>query len=230
MKSQTCTARAKSGRMCKSKTKKGQYCWVHLKQIEGLRIMLSRIPGAGLGLFAFRDFAAGENVARYTGDLVPSVNDGEGGAYYLELSEEKSIDAARTNAGEGRWCNDPRMSGNRANVRFVSFPAGPRARLEATRPIKKGTEILVSYGPAYWNYYTRRAKAAGLGPLPVATPAEMAAARARQSIEEREARIDIRQVKLAKQAKQAQRKRIRQAQRKQAAAALRKQAAREPDP
>src|SRR5690606_18792308 len=86
----------------------------------------------------------------YTGDVVPLTSDRDGGPYYLQTRAHEAVDAARTNAGEGRWINDPRGSGRRANSRFVLYRG--RACVELTRDVQADEEIFVSYGGTYWRY------------------------------------------------------------------------------
>ena len=79
----------------------GQYCWNHLRQHTGLRIEKSLVPGGGKGLFAARRLPSNHRID-YTGDRVALDGDNSG-SYFLELSRRVTgIDAARTNAGEGR--------------------------------------------------------------------------------------------------------------------------------
>lgn len=154
MPSQRCTASTKKGPQCCQRTAKGQYCWNHLRSISGLRIMRSSVPGAGLGLFASRPLPADKRID-YTGDRVPLESDTDGGAYFLQISKHRAIDAARTNAGEGRWVNDPRGTDSSANSEFSLYtpPGKPRvACVKTLRPIAKGEEILVKYGAQYWRY------------------------------------------------------------------------------
>jgi hypothetical protein len=157
MGSQRCTANNRTGKQCASRTLHGQYCWVHRAQLDGTRIKASSVPGAGKGLWAAtRDFGPGDIIARYTGDLVPTVAggraDGFGGSHYvLELSDAVSIDAARTNTADGRMVNDARGSGQRPNCRFSVNQRAKTATLRAVRRIAKGAEILVSYGRQFWH-------------------------------------------------------------------------------
>ena len=150
MPSQRCTADTRSGRQCAQRTCAGEFCWVHLLQQRGLRIRGSLIPGAGKGLVAQRDFRPGDKIADYTGDIVPTGGNLQNSMYVLELSEAVSIDAARTNAGEGRWVNDAHNSGRRNNARFSCNQRAKTACLRATTRIRKGDEVLVSYGRNFW--------------------------------------------------------------------------------
>jgi len=150
MPSQRCTAQTKRGGHCRQRTAKGQYCWNHLRSIEGLRLRKSAIPGAGLGLHAARALPKGKHLL-YSGDSVELRSDQDGGPYYLQVANSRAIDAARANTAEGRWVNDPRGSGHRANCRFVVHQG--RACVEAMREIQKDEELLVSYGAGYWRYH-----------------------------------------------------------------------------
>ena len=158
--SQRCTAKTKKGDHCRQRTAKGQFCWCHLQSERGLRIKLSTIPNAGLGLFASRALPEGHFVD-YTGDRVPLDSDSDGGVYFLEVKKGEAIDAARTNSGEGRWVNDPRGTNKAANAEFTLYtPPGGRRRagLRTTRPMVKGEEILVKYGADYWRFSRPKAQ------------------------------------------------------------------------
>jgi hypothetical protein len=149
MPSQRCTADNKRGLQCGARTTQGQYCWTHLRALCHLRIKASTIPLAGRGLFAEKDFAPGEHIASYTGDLLRLRSESDGGPYALALNTREAIDAARTNTAPGRSANDPRGSGTRPNSEFVVNPQYRTGRLRATRPIKKGEEVFVAYGSDY---------------------------------------------------------------------------------
>ena len=152
MPTQQCTASNKRGARCKAMTTKGQYCWVHLQQKEGTRIKQSSLgEHAGNGLFAARDFKKGEMIAVYSGDWVYDGDDVWGGNYQLYWNAERSIGTARTNSGPGRFANDPRGSAKKANAALVCDRRNERAIVRATRRIRNGEEVLVSYGRAYWS-------------------------------------------------------------------------------
>ena len=178
MPTQRCTADNRQRAQCGCKTAKGQHCHVHMRTLDGLRVTKSAVAGAGYGLFAARDFAAGEHLADYTGDELIIRQDGDGGPYCLALTRRRAIDAAPTNTGYGRWANDPRGSGGGPNAEFVVNRARGTGRLRATARIRKGEEIFVSYGPQYWATFGRDAKV-------VARPARLShrAAAAREVID-----------------------------------------------
>jgi len=169
MPSQRCTASTKSGPQCRQRTAMGQYCWNHLRSTYGLHVKLSSTPDAGKGLHATRDLPVGTRV-EYTGDRVPLLDGDVGGEYFLQMTNRSAIDAARTNAGYGRWANDPRGSGRRANAKLSVSTTGDGVRcgcLRTIRPIKKGDEIYVSYGRSYWRDVNRRAAARDAAPAPI---------------------------------------------------------------
>jgi hypothetical protein len=148
MPTQRCTASTARGGRCKGRTAKGQYCWTHLRKQQGLRIKQSTLGRrAGMGLFAERGFVKDEVISLYTGDWAW---EDSSHTYVLELTRDRIIDAARTNAAPGRWANDPRGSENRANARFSYNARTQVAMVKATRPIAKGEEVFVPYGAQYW--------------------------------------------------------------------------------
>lgn len=157
MGAQRCVADTKAGCWCRLSTRHGCLCWVHRASLSGTQIKKSTIEGAGLGLFARRAFKTEDVIATYTGDLIPTGagwdrEDGfEGSQYVLELSEQVAVDAARTNTGDGRMMNDPRGTGQRANVRFCANQRTKTVTMRATRNIKAGDEFLVSYGRGFWS-------------------------------------------------------------------------------
>jgi RNase H-like domain found in reverse transcriptase/Reverse transcriptase (RNA-dependent DNA polymerase)/Integrase zinc binding domain/Chromo (CHRromatin Organisation MOdifier) domain len=158
MPSQRCTAEKKGGGQCRARTGKGQYCFCHRKLLCGTRI--ARSPVAGHGLVATREFRPKQGITDYTGDL-RKLGPDDGGPYYLELRDGIGVDAARTNAGDGRWVNDPRGTGLRANAHLgpQRDGKGMAGRIIADRKIRPGQEILVRYGQRYWNAVERAQQA-----------------------------------------------------------------------
>jgi hypothetical protein len=147
MPTQRCTATTMKGVQCKGKTKRSQHCYNHMKKLEGLRIKESSLGSrVGEGLFAERHFNKDETITLYTGDWAW---EDSSDTYLLDVSDDWIIDAARTNAAPGRWANDPRGTGRRANARFSYNRVTRMASLKAKYPIKKGDEVLVSYGSNY---------------------------------------------------------------------------------
>ena len=151
MPTQQCTAANRKGKRCASRTARGQYCWTHLKQQEGIRIKASTLGvKAGMGLFAAKEFRKGEKITLYTGDWLYDDEYVWGGNYLFGYSQEKMVDAARTNAGPGRYVNDPKGSGKSPNVVFSIDRRNKLVVMRASKLIRSGEELFVSYGRSYW--------------------------------------------------------------------------------
>ena len=152
-----CTGHTKKGLgpRCKRRTSRTNLCWTHLASEEGLKIKPSRIPNAGLGLFATKDFQIRKPVAPYTGRHISRPNEGYGGPYVLQLppyrTPFKYVDANRSTDGAGRYSNTSRR-GNPGvnNSRLMPDPDDRNVgRIMSTTAIPKGREILTRYGPDY---------------------------------------------------------------------------------
>jgi SET domain-containing protein len=114
----------------------------------------SHLPGAGKGLFAKMDFKKGDRITEYAGRRRKWKDvKGEDGynTYLLRLNRTTAIDA-RTSKAPGRFANDAagfvRVNGLSNNAEYLTY--GNKCFIEATRKIKKGEEILVSYGREFW--------------------------------------------------------------------------------
>lgn len=158
-----CTSDRKAGGRCKLKTKaRHPYCWIHTKYKMGLEIKDSKVPGAGKGLFAAKDFKRKDKVVDITGDRHES---GWGRAqpdsnhyiisttsFDLDQNDPSTSSVSRYanqcrerdkpyNASTGTGCkdNNTKMANNNG-----------RLSLKANTTIKKGREIFVRYGKGYW--------------------------------------------------------------------------------
>jgi SET domain-containing protein len=109
-----------------------------------------------MGLFTKVDIKKGERIVEYAGRrkkwAAVKHLDGHNG-YLLRLSRTTAIDARPKNSGKGRYANDAmgmsRVPGLRNNAEYLIY--GNRVFIEATRNIRKGEEIFVSYGKEFWN-------------------------------------------------------------------------------
>jgi hypothetical protein len=147
---QRCVANTQQGKQCGPRTTKGCLCWQRVK--KELQVRIKKSPVSGNGLFADRDFATGEPVVNYTGDLGIGEQDEEhgGSRYVIELTRHATIDAARRNSGPARMVNDPKGTGKRPNFVWNIDNQRKKVRLSAIRPIEQGDDLLISYCPAYF--------------------------------------------------------------------------------
>ena len=110
-------------------------------------------------LFLLEDAQAGDRVAIYTGDVLTAEQAAQSeSAYLFRVNRNTILDAADPSHAVGRYINDGPMAGLVANAAFGSGryahvcrkTGQPYVSIRATRPIKAGQEIYVSYGRAYW--------------------------------------------------------------------------------
>lgn len=118
----------------------------------------STLPKAGKGLFTDKDVKKDEIVCEYEGELINwdeaiKRNDKGKGGYVYFINSKNCIDAFDFKNSFGRYANDAagvgRINGFRNNSTY--FEKKNRVFIKATRNIKAGSEIFVSYGRAYWN-------------------------------------------------------------------------------
>ena len=144
-------------------------------RIDGLRLCRahvggSTIEGAGNGLFASRDIAAGELITFYPGDVIESGEPAGRSEYevHFQLGGVESVlvigDASL--AGDaaylGHMSNDCGRCLTPAAMREYALTAAAHANSDhlalegshiatvASRQIAMGEELFVSYGPGYW--------------------------------------------------------------------------------
>jgi len=125
-----------------------------------LLVKKSQIPSSGMGLWAKKDFKRGEQIVIYDGERITwkecekRNREQKGmGCYYMFINNSNCIDAQHTLWAQGRYANDAmglkRVDGLRNNARYEVIKNN--VYIVATRNIKSGEEVLVSYGRAYWN-------------------------------------------------------------------------------
>ena len=141
----------------------------------GVLIQPSLDPAAGLGVFADRDFRAGEAVTAYEGvpvrwedalKLSRAARSHIRALYPMALALDGLVagNPATVLAGRGgaAYTNDGTTNGTNNTVfawddkkgRDIHDPSDPNARvvfLRALRDIRQGEELKVSYGEDYWN-------------------------------------------------------------------------------
>ena len=106
----------------------------------------------GNGLFARIDFKKGDIICCYDGILIetdiaqhPShISD-----YIWKYNKTWSIDASNPSSCYGRYVNDA-IKVSKINAKIKNVKQVIQAQLVATKKIKAGEEIYVSYGESYW--------------------------------------------------------------------------------
>lgn len=124
---------------------------------EDLEVKKSTIPNSGKGLFTKRDIKKGERFVEYLGEIITwkecDIRAGKDeGGYVFYISRNKCIDAFHTPEELARYANDAnglvKIQGIRNNCVYEIYKGS--GWIKATRNIKAGTEIFVSYGAQYW--------------------------------------------------------------------------------
>eukprot|EP01031_Cornospumella_fuschlensis_P025540 gene25540-30837_t len=154
-----CTGTTKQGARCKRKCIIGfEYCPAHMASTLKLAIRNSTLDGAGKGLFAFDRaarpddvvFRDGDRIARYNGQLINAqqLQDRYGGytaPYGVQVNTRQVIDCA-CKRGVGSLGNT-RPAANNATLSVNT--RDKTASVKATRTIRNGQEVFISYGCAY---------------------------------------------------------------------------------
>ena len=125
---------------------------------------ISTIPGAGRGLFCDEHVERGDVVARYSGRMLTREQArASTSKFILKISDNVYLDAQSIGTWEGRWINDGPHSGREPNCVFASAFNTNKVpdsedrwiKVFATKHIGPGEEILMSYGPEYWDHHAR---------------------------------------------------------------------------
>lgn len=122
---------------------------------KSLYVKKSTLPGAGKGLFTKVFIPKGTRIVEYKGKVytwkqVEDMPDERNG-YVFYFTRNYVIDAWK-HKGFAHFANDAkglvRKEGVKNNSEYVT--EGKRCFIEATKNIPAGSEILVGYGPEYW--------------------------------------------------------------------------------
>ena len=159
-----CIGHCRNGIRCSRRSVIGcPYCYQHLKSDRHLRIKPSTIHNAGKGLYAEDStqapnaiiFRRDDDIIEYIGETIDRAElnrryHHHTAPYALQVRGDNSnplyIDAA-TIRGVGSLSNH--RAGHHQNARLVVNFQNNTARLRATKNIRNGEEIFVSYGHQY---------------------------------------------------------------------------------
>ena len=132
---------------------------------HGVVVKPSTIPEGGNGLYADRDFAKGEWVTFYDGDVrevgkqeKQSLSTGSHSDWCHVVSVDQftvihTPTEPSTGDGGGGFINDGVNIFSPSNVRSVRDSERKMVLVKATRDIKKGEELFISYGNHFWNRF-----------------------------------------------------------------------------
>ena len=118
-----------------------------------------------MGVFIMEDAKKGAFVARYSGEQLNKIeNSKRTGNYRMKVHNNLFLDAEDSKHFEGRYINDCKGSKWKKNVRFAANytvntckTTGYKwVKIIATRNIKAGEELFLSYGKDYWNNHTEQ--------------------------------------------------------------------------
>lgn len=111
----------------------------------------------GLGLFATRDIPPGTRLTYYDGELLSRDEavrrdaQGKGGWLCSTIAREVVIDGLRKPLAGRGWAS--LANHGRPTARLVRTP--DKVWLESTKPIRRGEEVLLNYGPGFWRRHER---------------------------------------------------------------------------
>lgn len=124
-------------------------------QKKDLFVKKSQIPGAGKGLFTKVDIKRGARITEYAGKIKKwkDIKDVEiKNRYLLYMNKNHVIDAEGNTECFGMYANDARGLNKEAHLKNNAsyYIFGKKVFITASRNIKAGEEIFVSYGKEYW--------------------------------------------------------------------------------
>lgn len=131
---------------------------IRIANERGPIIKKSKISKGGFGLFADRDYRAGDKITNYGGNIIyHPTKENEKSQYLLPLDYdsnavidgEYNFDIIKE---KGRWINDSKGSKLKTNCEFVININKPYQLVVAIDKIKKGEEFFSNYGQDYWDF------------------------------------------------------------------------------
>jgi len=159
LESRRCEEIGKNNLRCKKRCIIGvPYCWIHLQYNHHLKIKPSTIAQAGLGLFAWDNKSEGrpifkkdQKIIDFIGEVITNEEKEERYGEYttpyaLQVGSNSVIDPALLR-GVGSLANHKAQT--YANAKFSTNPRNQTASIKATKNIRDGDEIFLSYGNDY---------------------------------------------------------------------------------
>lgn len=129
---------------------------IDAEEADYLFVQSSSIPSAGAGLFTAIPIHRGEIIAVFQGDLLSPAEAKERAstakdAYFVSLLDGSTMDSMHTECF-AKYANDAEGPGGSRlrNNAVITLNDEDEPCLVATRTIKAGGEVFVSYGKDYW--------------------------------------------------------------------------------
>lgn len=130
-----------------------------------LEVKESSLPGCGKGLFTKVDVTKGDLIVEYVGEnitwaqaLKRNEKHAEQAPYLFYISAKNCVDAEHVLSSLARYANDAKghtkIKGISNNSEYCIIDKKPF--IKATKNIKAGDEILVSYGKEYWDALVKK--------------------------------------------------------------------------
>lgn len=126
----------------------------------------SKIPGAGMGLFANREFSKGEELGIYKGKLltIEECDRYENWDHMLDITDRhpyvslypaKNMLLRYINHSPAKIKGFQVPHHKSPNVKFAEFDSPPFVKIIATKDIARNQEIYLNYGSFYTNLFLR---------------------------------------------------------------------------
>lgn len=129
-----------------------------MKEKYKLVVKKSQLPKSGKGLYTKEDIKKGEFILEYKGEIITDKEATRRAAeddcygYMFFINKNLCIDAYHTPQHLARYANDAkglaRVENLKNNAEYEIV--GKKCFIKATKSIKSGEEIFVSYGKEYW--------------------------------------------------------------------------------
>jgi SET domain-containing protein len=129
-----------------------------MKKEFKLVVKKSQLPKSGKGLFTKEDIKKGDFIVEYKGEIITDkeatrrAEKDDIYGYMFFINKNLCIDAYHTPQHLARYANDAmglaRVEGFKNNAEYEIV--GKKCFIKATKNIKSGEEIFVSYGKEYW--------------------------------------------------------------------------------
>lgn len=142
-----CQAKFGSRGKCHRLTSRGYLCRFHARKVLGVRVGPSTVIGAGLGLFATREFHENEVIEQYKGPMYIGNAPNKAFIYGFETSDGVLYNPFNPTDNFTRFINDGILE-HFNNCQFVER-AG-KVFVKTIKKVRPGEEFFVSYGPRYW--------------------------------------------------------------------------------